>query len=141
MGLTKSLVFILFLVAVTSSSGQVIGKIFNAEYADQNFGDVISYVEIDNVELENMLKNAGEYIMFNIDTKSVRALDGNRTSVHGNADSENEVFYKMSTSQVELLLEKGGQKNTTIEMRPETLTLTNGEYTLEMSDPCPPVCD
>lgn len=141
MCLTKSLLFILLLAAVTSSSGQVIGKIFNAEYANQTFGEVVNSVEIENSQLTSLLNSAGEYIMFNIDTKSVRALDGNRTSVHGNADSENEVFYKLSTSQVELLFEKGGQKNTTIEMRQETLTLTNGEYTLEMSDPCPPHCD
>jgi len=141
-GFTKSLLFVLFLAAATSSSRQVAGKTFNAEYANQNFGDVVSYIEIDNVELEYMHKNTGEYIMFNIYTISIKALDENRTSVHEKTDSENEVFYKLSTTvQVELLLEKGGYKITSMEMRPETLTLTNREYTLEMSDPCPPNCD
>jgi len=69
MGLTKSIIFIFLLAAVTSSSGQVIGKIFSSEYADLNFGNVISYKEIDNVELRDMLQKAGTYIMFNIDTK------------------------------------------------------------------------
>lgn len=140
MRLRISLFIMLALVTFTSSNGQVIGKIFDTEYANQTFGNVVNSVEIENSELTSLLQNAGDYIMFNIDTKSVRALDGNRTSVQGNAVSENEVFYKMSASQVELLLNKGSQNSTAIEMRPETLTLTNGDFTLEMSDPCPPNC-
>ena len=107
----------------------------------KNFGEVITFVKIDNTELKSMLSNAGEYIMFNIGSGDIRALDGNRTSVHGKAMSEAEVFYKLSTSQVKLLLDKGMQNSTSVEMRPETLTLTNGVYTLEMSFPCPPICD
>lgn len=47
----------------------------------------------------------------------------------------------MSTSQVKLLMEKGKQPLTKVEMRPKTLTLTNGSFTLEMVLPCPPNCD
>lgn len=141
MTLKKLLLYILFFAAVTSSSGQVVGKIFDAEYANENFGSVISSVLISNIELREMLEKAGTYIMLNIDTGNIRALDQNRTSVLGTAESENEVFYKISTSRIELLFEKGGEKNTTIEMRPEILTLTNGEFTLDLTWPCPPYCD
>ncbi|VAX19300.1 hypothetical protein MNBD_IGNAVI01-1493 [hydrothermal vent metagenome] len=141
MTLKKLLLYILFFAAVTSSSGQVVGKIFDAEYANENFGSVISSVVISNIELREMLEKAGTYIMLNIDTGNIRALDENRTPVHGTAESENEVFYKISTSRIELLFEKGGEKNTTIEMRPEILTLTNGEFTLDLTWPCPPYCD
>jgi len=78
--------------------------------------------------------------MLNINTGEIRALNGNRMSVKGDAKSDEEVFYKMSTSQVRKLLEKGGEGSTKIEMRPETLTLTNGSYTMDLTIPCPPDC-
>ncbi len=121
-------------------NAQVIGKIFDADYANKEFGEVKSYIEISNDELKNLCTEAGEYIMLNIDTGSLRVLDGKRTSVSGEAKSDEEVFYKMSTSQVLKLLEKGQKGTTSIEMRPETLTLTNGNYTMDLTWPCPPDC-
>ena len=121
-------------------NAQVIGKIFDADYANKEFGKVQSSVEINNTELKNLLEEAGEYIMLNIDTGEIRALNGNRMSVKGDAKSDEEVFYKMSTSQVRKLLEKGGKESTLVEMRPETLTLTNGSYTMDLTWPCPPEC-
>ena len=133
-----------FLLVVLFSFGslnaQVIGKIFDADYANKAFGEVLNSVEINNIELESMLKSAGEYIMLNIDTGDLRALDGERKSIRGFVKSENEVFYRMSTSQVDLLINKGTKSSTQIEMRPKTMTLTNGSFTLEMTLPCPPNC-
>ncbi len=123
-----------------SLNAQVIGKIFDADYANKEFGEVIKFVEINNYELESMLKSAGEYIMLNIETGSLRSLDNKRNSISGYAKSESEVFYRMSTSQVDVLIQKGTKSSTIIEMRPKTLTLTNGSFTLEMVDPCPPTC-
>lgn len=134
------LVITLVLFSTINLSAQVIGKIFNKDYADSEFGKVINTVEVDNEMLKEMLSSSGEYIMFNIESGAVRALNSNRESVQGIAVSNEEVFYKMSTSQVYLLLEKGSEKVTKIERRPKTLTLTNGEFTLEMVDPCPPNC-
>jgi hypothetical protein len=119
---------------------QVVGKIFDKEYADKEFGNVKNSVEISNSELLDLLDKSGEYIMLNIDTGEIRALNNNRESVQGFAKSDNEVFHKMSTSQVKLLIEKGSKENTSVEMRPETLTLTNGQFTLELTIPCPPFC-
>ncbi len=134
--------FLVFFVLLSFnfSNAQVIGKIFDKDYADQEFGEVLSFVEVDNNTLTEMLTASGEYIMFNIETGSIRALNAQRESVQGSAISGEEVFYKMSTSQVELLLSKGLRKTTRIEMRPKTLTVTNGGFTLELSEPCPPHC-
>jgi hypothetical protein len=46
----------------------------------------------------------------------------------------------MSTGQVVLLLKMGAKKITRVEIRPKTMTLTNGDFTLEKVDPCPPFC-
>ncbi len=121
-------------------NAQVIGKIFDADYANKEFGKVNSHVEIINSQLKNLLEEAGEYIMLNIDNGKLRVLNGNREGIIGHAKSDEEVFYKMSTSQVLKLLEKGGKSSTLIEMRPKTLTLTNGNYTMDLVMPCPPVC-
>ena len=121
-------------------NAQVIGKIFDADYANKEFGKVENSISINNSELKSLLDEAGEYIMLNIDTGELRVLNGNRNSVKGNAKSDEEVFYKMSTSQVRKLLEKGGRGTTQVEMRPKTLTLTNGNYTMDLVWPCPPEC-
>ncbi|MCB9249540.1 MAG: hypothetical protein H6613_13825 [Ignavibacteriales bacterium] len=133
--------FLFVLFSFNVLSAQVIGEIFDADYANKEFGEVVSFVEVNNSELTGMLKEAGEYIMLNINTGNGRALNGERKSVTGFAESESEVFYKMSTSQVNLLLKKGGKKTTRIEMRPKTLTVTNSAFTLEMVLGCPPKCD
>lgn len=137
----RLLISLLFLiVSFNISTAQIIGKIFDKDFAYQEFGAVLNSVEIDNNSLTDLTETAGEYIMFNIETGILRALDKDRNSVLGEAISAEEVFYKMSTSQIQKLIENGKENITKIEMRPETLTLTNGEFTLEMSMPCPPYC-
>ena len=133
--------FILIFSSFCSLNAQVIGKIFDANYANNEFGAVVRFIEVDNDELKSMLDIAGEYIMLNIESGNLRALNNDRNSVLGSADSDTEVFYKMSTSQVYLLLQQGSKKTTNVEMRPKTLTLTNGIYTLELTQPCPPFCN
>lgn len=137
----RTIIILLFLiVSFNISNAQIIGKIFDKDFADKEFGEVVKFIEIDNNNLTNLTDIAGEYIMFNIEIGVIKALDKDRNSVLNEAVSENEVFYKMSTSQIKKLLENGKENITKIEMRPETLTLTNGEYTLEMTRPCPPYC-
>ena len=137
----RSIITLLFLiVSFNISTAQIIGKIFNKDFANKEFGEVVKFNEIDNNNLTDLTDNAGEYIMFNIETGVLKALDNKRNSVLGEAISGEEVFYKMSTSQIKKLLKNGKENITKIEMRPETLTLTNGEYTLEMTRPCPPYC-
>jgi hypothetical protein len=137
----RSIITLLFLiVSFNISTAQIIGKIFNKDFANKEFGEVVKFIEIDNNSLTDLTDNAGEYIMFNIETGVLKALDNHRNSVLGEAISEEEVFYKMSTSQVRKLIELGNENITRIETRPKTLTLTNGEFTLELTIPCPPYC-
>jgi hypothetical protein len=139
MSKTMVVLFALFLLNV--SNAQAIGEIFDMEYADQEFDSVMSFIEIENADLVKMLNTSGEYIMLNIETGTIRAIDAQRKSIQGSAVSNEEIFYKMSTSKVELLLKKGADKITRLEMRPKTMTLTNGDFTLERTDPCPPYCN
>jgi len=139
---TKLFVFtFLVLFSFIDLEAQVIGKIFDANYANEEFGQVVNFTEINSNELINLINNADEYIMLNIESGIIRALDSKRNSIQGSAVSNEEVFYKMSISQVNLLIKKGSEETTIIEMRPKTMTLTNGSYTLEMIKPCPPNCN
>ncbi len=138
----KKMLYFVVILAVSANflNAQVVGKLFDADYANKNFGEVKNFVEITNSNLKDLLEKAGDYIMFNINNGTLRALNGKRESILGSATSNSEVFYKMSTSQVYKLIEKGGKTTTRIEMRPKTLTVTNGSYTLELTMPCPPKC-
>lgn len=129
-----------FFCLINFNYAQVIGKIFDREIADQKFGDVISFFEIKSADIDSMLQKSGEYIMFNIESGKIRAIASDRKSIIGYAISEEEVFYNLSISKVEELLTIGQKEMTKVEMRPQTLTLTNGDFTLEMSLPCPPYC-
>lgn len=64
-----------FLIFSNFLCAQSIGEIFDKNYADQEFGEVLSSVEIANDELRGLLLNAGEYILLNIDTGNIRAVD------------------------------------------------------------------
>lgn len=136
----KLCMIIYFFCLTNLNYAQVIGEIFDKEIADQKFGNVISYLEIKSTDMDSMLQISGEYIMFNADSGKIRVIDSERNSIMGYAISEEEVFYNFSSSKVDELLVKGQKKMTSFEMRTKTLTLTNGDFTLEMSLPCPPFC-
>ena len=137
----RKIILVFFLFCFSSFSiAQTIGEIFDKDFADQEFGQVVTFVEVESKELTDLLKLSGQYIMLNIDSGNLRAIDADRKSVAGLAIFPEEIFYNMSTSQVKLLIKNGGRKTTKVEMRPKTLTLTNGNFTLEMIRPCPPYC-
>ncbi len=129
-----------FFCLINFNYAQMIGKIFDRKIAEQEFGNVISSFEIKSTDIDSMLQNSGKYIMFNIESGKIRAIASDRKSIIGYAISEEEVFYNFSTSKVEELLTIGQKEMTVVEMRPKTLTLTIGDFTLEMSLPCPPYC-
>ena len=52
----KIIYLVIFFVSLTSLNAQVIGKIFDKDYADREFGAVVTFVEIDNNELTDLLE-------------------------------------------------------------------------------------
>ena len=121
-------------------AGKIIGEIFSKDKANEEFCDVQKSVEVKTDTLENLLARAQEYVMFNIETNDFKMLAEGRVSIRGKVDSDNEVFYRVSISKINELLELGKNGTTYIEMRPKTLTITHGSYTLEKTLPCPPFC-
>lgn len=75
-------------------------------------------------------------------TGGVIILDANRKALYpaNKIVTPEEVFYYYSKSKVKEFLAISTSTIVFIEMRNSTLTLTSGEFTLEMTLNCPPIC-
>lgn len=81
--------------------------------------------------------------MFRISNGSLFIVDNMRQPLYpaNFRIDETMVFHFFSTSVVKRLLEEGTSSITYIELRNnQILTLTNGAYTMEVSEICPPIC-
>lgn len=134
---------IFVLVMNISIFAQEYGKIFTSTEADSLFGPVLTKHVMEKDALNSSLQKTEKVIMFRIENNDLIILGDERTVLYTtNAYTDkNEVFSTFSKSKV-LELEQAGNKAVyLIEQRKEHLTITNGDYTLEVSIPCPPYCD
>lgn len=123
-------------------AAETIGEIFLKEEADKNFGPVLFSIEINSSELKAICGNTNKFLMFNIVDRDLNILGDNRIVLYpkGIIIDSAEVFAVYSKNKVSELLEKGEKEITFIEKRSEVISLTNGQYTLEVSGWCPPFC-
>ncbi|OGU59222.1 MAG: hypothetical protein A2V66_11390 [Ignavibacteria bacterium RBG_13_36_8] len=120
----------------------VVGKIYTKTEANSLYGSVLQSVNIDTKVLKSALDRVGDYVMFKIkDGKLVLTNEykASLTSEYVNITSD-ETMYLYSKSKVLELLNSSGQPVTTVELRSEVLTITNGATTLEFAALCPPIC-
>ena len=138
----KKLLFAFFVITLMSINVYSQGKILNKEEANKLFGAVLVSKEIPTSTLKALVNQSSKVIMFNFIQNDVYILGDNRKVLlpAGFSVSSSEVFHVYSTSIVQELLDNGGSQVTYIEQRKEVLTITNGNYTLEYSIICPPVC-
>jgi hypothetical protein len=122
---------------------QPIGTIFSNTEADSSYGSVLSSVEISSSQLSSLFNRTNKYLMFKIIGNTLYILGDGRTVLYpqaGSVDSA-EVFAVYSKSKVNELTEKGEESTTVVERRNEVYSLTNGQYTLEVGNWCPPFCE
>jgi hypothetical protein len=139
----KTTLALFLLLSGLSFSQQVIGKIYSKQEADNLYGPVLSSVPINSSTLSGLLSKSTNYIMFRIADGSAYIVDNNRHPIYsGNfAVSATDVFRVFSISLVYKLLQNGNSPMTYIEIRNNnTLTITNGVYTMEFANLCPPDC-
>jgi hypothetical protein len=139
----KSTLAIFLLLSGLTFSQQVIGKIYSKQEADNLYGTVLSSVPINSITLTDLLSNSTNYIMFRIANGSAFIVDNNRYPLYpGNFTvSPNDVFRVFSVSLVYKLLQDGNGPVTDIESRNNgIISITNGIYTLEYGNTCPPYC-
>ena len=119
-----------------------IGIIYSLTEANNNYGSVITSIEISSSLLTSLFNQTDNYLMFKIMQNNLYILGDSRVVLYpanGTVDSS-EVFAVYSKSKVEELIETGRESVTKVEERSEVFSLTNGNYTLEFSQWCPPFC-
>ncbi len=130
------------LVLAQTVLAQSVGKIYSKTTADSLFGNVINSVEINSNKLQSLTSNTSNYIMFNIVQGNLVVLNNNRNVLYPGAMtiSSSTVFKFCSVSVLLDLMREGGNASTYIEIRQNVLTVTNGDFTLEEMENCPPFC-
>lgn len=139
----KSTLALFLLLSGLVFSQQVIGKIYTKQEADNLYGAVLSSVSINSHTLSGLLSNSTNYVMFRIANGSAFIVDNNRCPLYsGNFPvNPNDVFRVFSISLVYKLLQDGNSPLTYIESRNNGIvSITNGLYTLEYGNTCPPFC-
>lgn len=137
-------VFLLIISIFNSCSNQTqeIGRIYSRTEANRKFGKIIRTYTFDNTRLDSLLTKTGKYIGFSAGYKNFFISGQNRTSVYPMVKeiSKSEPLRIYSTDMVKRLITLGKESSTMIEYRDSVITLTNGNYTLEESILCPPIC-
>lgn len=134
------IIVLLSIVFISTSFAQ--GQLFSKSEADNKFGPVLEKVRFNSHALRNFL-DGKEHLMFAIDkvSKKVNILKNNRSPVFSQFPVKNEDVYHLYDSQkITELLYYGGETETYIEQREEVVSISNGEYVLELAVPCPPCC-
>ena len=118
------------------------GKILSKENADQLFGPVLVSKEIPTDTLMMYTNQSFNVIMFKLMNNELYILDNDRNVMLplGATINSTEIFSMYSVVIVQQLLSDGNSPFTTVEKRKDVLTITNGEFTLEYSILCPPLC-
>ena len=120
----------------------VIGTIMTNEEANETYGEVQSSVSMSSSQLSSLSGQTKNLMMFKIIEDRLYILGDSRAVLYpsgGSVDSS-EVFAVYSKSKVLELLQMGENSTTFIEKRKEVYSLTNGQYTLEIANWCPPYC-
>lgn len=139
----KSALALFLLLSGLTFSQQVVGKIYSKQEADNLYGSVLSSVPIKSITLTGLLSNSTNDIMFRIVNGSANIVDNYRHPLYsGNFTvSPNDVYRVFSISLVYKLLQDGNSPVTYIESRNNgVVSITNGVYTLEYGNTCPPYC-
>jgi hypothetical protein len=119
-----------------------IGTIMSAEEADENYGSVISSVQISSSLLSSLSEQTNNLMMFKIIQNKLYILGDSRAVLYPQGESVNseEVFAVYSKSMVIELIETGGGNNTIVEKRTDVFSLKNEGHVLEVAQWCPPFC-
>jgi hypothetical protein len=81
--------------------------------------------------------------MFKIVNNSAIVVDNKRNAIFPKGITINaaDVFALYSVSVVNELISKGNEPFIYLEQRKEVLSVTYGDYTMEIASWCPPICD
>lgn len=125
-------------MAENFSAGDIIPK----ETANENFGTASFSVLMSSDQLQSLASMTQNLLMFQIINEKLIILGDNKKTLFPEdfLVPAFTVFKVFSKAKVLELIQSGGNDNNSIERRTGTLTITNGDYTLEFGSLCPPWC-
>ncbi len=120
-----------------------IGKIFTAKEADSLYGKVMESYKMSTDSLMVLIKETKDKVMFRLADKKAIIAGDNRSVLYpkGSRIPSTEVLRVYSKSKVLELIALGRKDIVELQQRVSTFTVTNGNFTLEVSWPCPPYCE
>ena len=125
-------------MAENYSAGDIISK----ETANEDFGTASFSVLMSSDQLQSFASKTQNLLMFQFINEKLIILGDDRKPLYpeGFMSPADTVFKVYSKPKVLELIQIGGNDNNFIELRTDTLTITNGDYTLEFGSLCPPWC-
>jgi len=119
-----------------------IGKIFPSNEAAQLYGEISKSVQIDGSAIRALTSETKSVLMFKIIDKKPYILGNDRKVLFPRDEKidKKTVFAVYGIHKIRELLDLGGSEATFIEERENATTLTNGEYTMNLQQWCPPLC-
>jgi len=135
-------VVLFLMIAGEYSYGQTYGKLYQKAQGEQLYGAVLKSFQIPTEKVLSFLKQTDKVLMFNITDNKLFILGDGRKPIYPVSAivSSKEVFRVYSTSLIKELISKGKSNTVYFEVRNSVLTISNGEYLLEMATYCPPIC-
>jgi hypothetical protein len=137
---------VLFLIVFSFGLGYsqtVVGKLYSKTEVNNIYGPVLTGVPISSAQLKSYTYSTNSYIMFRIDKGNLTILDNQRRALYPVAASVNpqDVYRYVSVSLVQKLISDGNNATSYVELRNNgVISITNGEYSLEYMESCPPDC-
>lgn len=134
-------IFFIALFTVQSYS-QTFGKIISKSEADSLFGKVLVSIDLSKDSLQTYSAETDSLLMFKINNDSLYILNNKRKALYpiGSNISSKETFTVYETQKLIELMTLGKNNINYVELRQKVLTITNGMYSIEFGDICPPVC-
>lgn len=121
----------------------MIGEIFQTKEADNLYGIAEQAFAIQTEIIKQLLNRSTKYLMFAIINNNIAILGDERKLLYPDdiKINDNDVFRIFSIPMVSELLSLGNESDTFVELRKDgVLSVTNGSFTMEIGQPCPPYC-
>lgn len=137
--LSVVLYLVLFNISV---SAQLYGKFYTIEEAESLYGKVDHSIGMNVEQLESLLLNTQNVIMFKLDNGTLGILGDDRAPLLVKKEyAQGEIFHAFSKSIFQIFLNQRENETIKLELRGKIFTANNGNQILEQSFPCPPFCD
>lgn len=130
------------IVSAQDSKTKTIGKIFTKDEADQLFGKVINSVELKKSDLKKALTKSKNYVLFSVKNNKALVMDEKKQSLTDARVSlaSDEVAHVFSKDVVNEFLKKSKVETLIVEERVGVVSISDGNFVLEMAGICPPIC-